>query len=593
MKNRATLSLAVASIVLFITGSAQGPLSASSVGSAWSSPDSTPVGLATPNISNDSIASSSPAVAMSGNKATAVWSGDTFTLGQTVIQVAYSSDSGATWVTPTSTPQGANTPNLSGIGAADSAASVAMSGNNAVAVWVFPLGGFDVVQTAQSSDGGVTWSNPTTTPTVSTPNLSNLAADAQAPQISISGQNVVATWLLDIGGFDVLQSAYSSDAGVTWSYPTTTPGSSPSLSDSAQSALAPAVAVSGTTVVASWYVAATGLVSVARSSDGGANWTNPTSVPTGAVAPALSVAGQDAALGRVSVSGSQAVVVWKRSNGTNYVIQTAFSTDSGVTWASPASTPIGTGTPDLSDGSQDANDVSVSMDGDNVVAVWTRSNGVGLVTQSASSRDGGVTWTSPSATPQGAFTPDLSGASDLSVSPIVAVSGSKVTAVWQVVISFSSAIVQSVNSNDGGVTWSNPLSTPTGNSPNISASGSFGGDPTALAVSGSRAIAMWTYFTGSTLIVQAARAVAPTSVSGAAPYIPLQAFPTPTKFTAQQCADFAVANSATLDLDWDSLSGRAGEGWGPSYAQFPNDNTGGWVCTRQPAYSSTGSIIFL
>jgi hypothetical protein len=411
---------------------------------------------------------------------------------------------------------------------------------------------------------------------------------------TMSGQNVVATWLLDTGGFDILQSAYSSDAGVTWSYPATTAGTAvPDLSASAQSALAPAVAISGTTVVATWYVTATGVVAVARSSDGGANWTNPTSVPTGAVAPALSVSGQDAALGRVSVSGSKAVVVWKRSNGTNYVIQTAFSTDAGVTWASPASTPIGTGTPDLSEGSQDANDVSVSMDGDTVVAVWTRSNGVGLVAQSASSRDGGVTWTSPSATPLGANTPDLSGASNISLKPQVAVSGSNVTAVWQIFISFSTSIVQSVNSNDGGATWSNPLSTPIGNTPNISASGSFGGDPTALAVSGARAIAMWTYFTGSTLIVQAAQSAAPTSVSGPAPYIPLQAFPTPTKFTAQQCADFAVANSATLDLDWGSLSGRAGEGWGASYAQFPNDNTGGWVCTRQPAYSNTGSIIFL
>lgn len=62
MKNRATLSLAVASIVLFITGSAQGPLSASSVGSVSSSPDSMPVGLATLNISNESIASSSPSL---------------------------------------------------------------------------------------------------------------------------------------------------------------------------------------------------------------------------------------------------------------------------------------------------------------------------------------------------------------------------------------------------------------------------------------------------------------------------------------------------------------------------------------------------
>jgi len=337
MKNRAILPLAVASIVLFMTGSAQGPLSASSVGSVWSSPDSTPVGLATPNVSNDSIASSSPAVAMSGNKATAVWSGNTFTLGQTVIQTAYSADSGETWATPNSTPQGANTSNLSGIGAADSAASVAMSGNNAVAVWVFPLGGFDVVQTAQSSDGGVTWSNPGTTPTFSTPNLSDLAANAQSPQIAMSGQNVVATWLLDTGGFDILQSAYSSDAGVTWSYPATTAGTAvPDLSASAQSALAPAVAISGTTVVATWYVATTGVVSVARSSDGGANWTNPTSVPTGAVTPALSVAGQDAALGRVSISGSKAVVVWKRSNGTNYVIQAAFSTDSRCACASGA-----------------------------------------------------------------------------------------------------------------------------------------------------------------------------------------------------------------------------------------------------------------
>lgn len=596
MNKRAIVSLAMVPFIGLIMGLGQGSLYASSVGSAWSYPASTPVGPNTPDISDSTIASQSPSVAMSGGNAVAVWVGDAY--GTPVIQSASSVDGGVSWSTPTSTPQGADTPDLSAGGAADVAPQVAMSGDTAVAVWALTTGGFDVVQTAHSSDGGVTWSDPTSTPTASTPNLSDPAANAYAPQISVSGQNAVAAWLLDMGGLDIVQVAYSIDGGATWSDPTSTPGRAiPAISADNENALSPAIAMSGSAVVATWYSDTTGLVSVARSADAGATWTYPTGVPSGAVAPALSAAGEDAALGRVSISGSTAVVVWKRSNGTNYVIQTAFSTDSGDTWNNPTSTPIGSGTPDLSAAGEDANDISISMDGDTVVALWTRSNGVVDVTQTVRSANGGITWTSPTSTPQGADTANLSDPVQVTIKPRVAVSGANATAVWQAVDplsvgGFPRFFVQSANSNDGGETWSSPVSAPTGSSPNISASGASGFDAPSLAASGSRAVVLWTFVNIPSVTIQAAYSVAPARVSGAAPYIPLQAFPTPTRFTAQECADYAVANSATLELDWDSLAGRSAEGWSPSYAEFPNNNSGGWVCTRQPAYSDTGGIIF-
>ena len=42
-------------------------------------------------------------------------------------------------------------------------------------------------------------------------------------------------------------------------------------------------------------------------------------------------------------------------------------------------------------------------------------------------------------------------------------------------------------------------------------------------------------------------------------------------------------------LDFPGVSHLNGQSWGPSWAQWPNGGTGGFVCNRQPYYTNNGS----
>jgi hypothetical protein len=58
---------------------------------------------------------------------------------------------------------------------------------------------------------------------------------------------------------------------------------------------------------------------------------------------------------------------------------------------------------------------------------------------------------------------------------------------------------------------------------------------------------------------------------------------------------FARAETDSCDtqphdlVDFPGLSSLAHMNWGPSWAQWPNDGTGGFVCTRQPYYTNLGA----
>jgi hypothetical protein len=93
--------------------------------------------------------------------------------------------------------------------------------------------------------------DPTTTPADDgTPNLSDSGEPAFEPQIATSstGKYVYATWYRSDGTNSRIQVAISSDYGITFSDPTTTPADdgTPNLSDSGEIAYAPQIATSGT-----------------------------------------------------------------------------------------------------------------------------------------------------------------------------------------------------------------------------------------------------------------------------------------------------------------------------------------------------------
>ena len=227
---------------------------------------------------------------------------------------------------PTTTPDGSPDLASSGVRAQITTDS---SGRYVYAVWD-DLGVSGTVQVAISSDFGVTWADPTSTPAGS-PNLASSGVRAQITTDS-SGRYVYAVWD-DLGVSGTVQVAISSDFGVTWVSPTTTPDGSPDLASSGESAQITTDS-SGRYVYAVWDEAP-GAVQVAISSDFGVTWVSPTSTPTGVI-PDLALSGQFAQITTDS-SGRYVYAVWEVSGPA--AVQVAISSDFGVTWVSPTSTP--------------------------------------------------------------------------------------------------------------------------------------------------------------------------------------------------------------------------------------------------------------
>jgi hypothetical protein len=358
----------------------------------------------------------------------------------TIIQSSRLAAGGVSWSTPV---------NLSVAGRDADLQQVSVDGSgNAIAVWQRDDGFNTIIQSSRSADGGVSWSTPE--------NLSLPGQYAYNPHVAVDGSgNAVAIWQRYDGDHYVIQSSGSSDSGVSWSTPET-------LSASDQTADNPRVAIndSGIAVAVWWRAAELGnqIVQSSRSTDVGITWSTPED---------LSASDQHAIEPQVSLNGSgKAVVVWRRSNGSNNIVQSSGSSDGGVSWSTPE---------DLSASGQDADHPQVAVDGSgNAVAVWHRDSPNLYVVQSSRSTDGGVSWSTPV---------NLAVSGRDALYPQLAVYGSgNAVAVWQR-FDGRNYIVQSSGSSDGGVSWSTPV--------NLSASGQFAENP-QVAVDGSgNAVAVW------------------------------------------------------------------------------------------------------
>ena len=164
------------------------------------------------------------------------------------------------------------------------------------------------------------------------------------------------------------------------------------------------------TAVAVWrgYDGSDFIVQSVSSTDGGVNWS-----PT---VSNLSAAGGNAELAQISVDAAgTAVAVWRRSNGTNFIVQSASSTDGGVNWSPTVN--------NLSAAGADAFGPQISVNAaGTAVAVWNRYDGSNFIVQSASSTDGGVSWSTPE---------DLSAAGVIAQNPQISVdSTGTAIAVW-------------------------------------------------------------------------------------------------------------------------------------------------------------------
>ncbi len=76
------------------------------------------------------------------------------------------------------------------------------------------------------------------------------------------------------------------------------------------------------------------------------------------------------------------------------------------------------------------------------------------------------------------------------------------------------------------------------------------------------------------------------SAASSATLAAMQQFAVPAGTEAQVCGSLAPEH-----VDAPALRQMRDEGWSVSYAQWPNDGQGGWVCSRQPVLTSQGWVV--
>ncbi len=198
--------------------------------------------------------------------------------------------------------------------------------------------------------------------------------------------------------------------------------------------------------------------------------------------------------GRVasSADGADAVAIWAQYQGdSKFRVWSANTHDAGSTWGAPS--------PLSADGvNAEFPDIAVSDDGERATAIWYASAMAGQAVRSASSSDGGDTWTpktiaGPVSTSRN---PQLAGSAD----------GTRVVAIWGEYA--TQDVLRIAHSSDGGITWSTPA--------DLSDPDSSADDPAgALSADGWRAVAAYGRYDGTN-----SRAIIRTSSDGGANWNP-------------------------------------------------------------------------
>lgn len=435
MNRHLSRSLTVVALAIALPFATAIPASASVPG--WS----TPVTL-----SASGLDAFDPQIVSNGSTITALWARFD---GSVSVQAAYSVDNGATWSARV---------DVSASGQFAQAPRMVTDGTRITAIWTESNGSTDEVLSASSTDGGASWSTPVS--------LSDGSQYAFFPQVVTDGTTITAVWSWFDGSTEVIQSASSTDGGATWSTPVT-------LSAAGETAGNPQVATDGTTITALWnrFDGSNDRIQAASSTDGGATWSTPVT---------LSDAGGSAFGARAVISGTAILATWTRSDGSNYRIQAASSTDGGATWTTPVT---------ISEPGQDAFTQQVVSAGTIITVLWKQSDGVTNRIRSALSTDGGATWSTPA---------NLSAAGGDAGAPQVVSGGTTITATW-VRFDGSDDRVQLASSSDGGVTWTIPITL---------SDADEGASSPQVATGGGVMTAIWSRFDGTATRVQTASGAA-------------------------------------------------------------------------------------
>jgi hypothetical protein len=376
---------------------------------------------------------------------------------------------------------------LSAAGQTANDPQVAVDGQgNAIAVWSRSNGTNFIVQAAARAAGG-SFGAPQ--------DLSAAGQDAGFPQVAVDGQgNAIAVWSRFDGTNFIVQAAARAAASRRRRYFTLKRGGSfgapQHLSAAGQDAFNPQVAFDGQgNAIAVWHRFDAGAntivqaVARAAASRRRRRYFTPKRGGSFGAPQDLSAAGQNASFPEVAVDGQgNAIAVWRRFDGTNFIVQAAVRAAGGSFGA-----PQG-----LSAAGQKAGFPEVAVHGQgNAIAVWQRFDGTNFIVQAAVRAAGGSFGAAQ----------DLSAAGQTANDPQVAVDGQgNAIAVWS----------RSNGTNDLVQAAARAAGGSFGAAQDLSAAGQDAHVPQVAVDGQGNAIAVWSRSDGTNYIVQAAvRAAGP------------------------------------------------------------------------------------
>lgn len=392
------------------------------------------------------------------------------------LESAVSSDNGLTWTAPAV---------ISGPDNSDSAPQIVIdSSGMRTVVW-----SRNAEITVSRSADGLTWTAPLVISPPPPPSYTYV--NSFDPQLDVRADGTIAVvWhsigVLVVGGSAFPGSSFVSGArfdGTTW----TTGVISAPAGDIVQ----PDVAfLPSGDAVAIWSAEDLTSVMTSVSTDGGATWAAPTTIS----GPGLQSGSGGASVRLLLDTGGRIVAHWSARFGGQRVAQVSTSAD-GSSWSTPV-----TFTPAIAD--SDSATIAAAPDG-TLHAVWIDNTASAGVVRTARSTDGGATWTAPV---------DVSGPLDGTFAAAIGFDAqSHPTIVWDTADATDHLVVEAATSLDGGATYAAPVVLSTSSVPLTSRFG-----PPQLVVSAAGVYtALWAGPASSTLTLQAATGTAITAAPAA------------------------------------------------------------------------------
>jgi hypothetical protein len=332
---------------------------------------------ASKRLTNNAGDSNFPAVAVDGSNIYVVWSDGT--PGNFEIYFKRSFDGGVTWKPAERlTNNAGNSENP----------AIVVDGLNIYVVWGNYTTGGSEIYFKRSVDGGVTWKT----------DKSLTKGGCYAPTIAVEGSNIYVVWMDGSSGNYFIYCKRSLDRGVTWK-------TDKRLTNTAGSSLSPAIAVDGSNIYVVWYDTTSGNAEIyfKRSVDRGVTWKTSkrlTNNENTSWDPAI------------AVDGLNIYVMWYQYTPGNFEIYFKRSVDRGVTWKTSkrlTNNPGGSSSP------------AISVDNDNIYAVWEDGTPGNYEIYFRRSLDGGISWTADKR---------LTNNAGCSYVPAIAVDGSNIYVVW-------------------------------------------------------------------------------------------------------------------------------------------------------------------